>query len=81
MAATTLTKWGNGQGVRIPKLICDELNLSAGDVLEIKVYDNGIHMSKTQRKPQSLSELFTNYSGDYQPVEWDAGEPVGREAW
>ena len=37
-----IQKWGNSQGIRIPKVILDELNISDKDELEIKVEDNKI---------------------------------------
>jgi len=32
---TTLTKWGNSQGVRIPKSVCEQLGASVGDEASI----------------------------------------------
>ena len=37
-----IQKWGNSQGIRIPKVILDELSISDKDELEIKVEDNKI---------------------------------------
>jgi DNA-damage-inducible protein J len=34
---------------------------------------------KTARKHIPLKERLKNYSGEYKTVEWDTGEPVGRE--
>jgi addiction module RelB/DinJ family antitoxin len=34
---------------------------------------------KTARNHIPLKERLKNYSGDYKTVEWDTGEPVGRE--
>ena len=31
MPTSTLTKWGNSQGIILPKTVCDELQLKVGD--------------------------------------------------
>lgn len=33
----TLLKWGNGQGIRLPKKLTDELNVKPGQVFDISV--------------------------------------------
>ena len=54
------------------------------------VYKQAIpfEISKQTEKPErkrhakkSLEERFENYDGDYQPIEYDWGKPVGREYW
>ena len=37
-----IQKWGKSQGIRIPKVILDELNISEKDELKIKVEHNKI---------------------------------------
>lgn len=39
MPTSTLTKWGNSQGIILPKTVCDELRLKVGDTLELEVVD------------------------------------------
>ena len=34
---TQLVKWGNGQGIRIPKLILQELDIKVNDTLSMEV--------------------------------------------
>ena len=36
---------------------------------------------KRQRAKVSLEARFKDYTGDYQPSEYDWGEPVGKEVW
>ena len=81
---TTIQKWGNSQGVRIPKTILDKLLLQENDPVEIVAENNIIIIKKTTRKrraQKSLEERFINYSGDYQCTELDTGAPVGKEVW
>ena len=81
---TTIQKWGNSQGVRLPKTILDVLSLQENDPVEITADNNSIIIKKTTRKRRakmSLEERFKNYSGNYQCTEWDTGKPVGKEVW
>ena len=81
---TTIQKWGNSQGVRLPKTILDVLLLQENDPVEITAENNSIIIKKASRKrraKKSLDERFINYSGSYQCTEWDTGKPVGKEAW
>ena len=80
----TIQKWGNSQGIRIPKTILDGLFLQENDRVEITAESDSIVIRKTTRKrraKKSLEERFENYTGDYQCVELDWGEAVGREVW
>jgi len=81
---TTIQKWGNSQGVRLPKVILESVALKENDQVDVIVDDDTIIIKKAARKRRakvSLEELFENYTGDYQPVEYDWGKPVGREYW
>lgn len=78
---TTIQKWGNSQGVRIPKILLDTVKWSDNEQIMI-VVDNGkliIEKAKTKRK--NIKELFADYKGDYKPIEVDWGDPEGEEIW
>ena len=71
---TTIQRWGNSQGVRLPKTILDELFLQENDQVEIVGENDSIIIKKASRKRRarkSLEELFVNYKGKYQCEEWD----------
>lgn len=79
---TTIQKWGNSQGVRIPKILLDTMNWSENEQIVILV-DNGkliIEKSK-ENKRKNIKELFENYKEDYTPEEIDWGGPEGDEIW
>ncbi len=81
---TTIQKWGNSKGVRLPKAILDALLLQENDSVEVYAESESIIIRKATRKRRakiSLEERFEGYTGDYQCEEWDTGEPVGREVW
>ena len=81
---TTIQKWGNSQGIRLPKTILEIMSLQENDRVEIIVDDNSIVIKKAARKRRakmSLEERFENYNGDYECIEYDWGVPSGREFW
>ena len=75
---TTIQKWGNSQGVRLPKVILEMANLNENDVVELKV-ENGKVIISPVRKHRTLEEGIAEYEGDYRPHEWDTGPSLGKE--
>jgi antitoxin MazE len=53
-----LSNWGNSLGLRIPKQIADELNLTDKTSVSISLVDNQILIKKDFRRPKSIKELF-----------------------
>jgi antitoxin MazE len=75
-------KWGNSLGVRLPKLILEQVNVKENDKIEIEVVSGEIVIKKKDiLNCNSLEELFENFDGEYERVEIDWGKPVGREVW
>ncbi|MGI6585137.1 MAG: AbrB/MazE/SpoVT family DNA-binding domain-containing protein [Gracilibacteraceae bacterium] len=83
MYSAKVQKWGNSQGVRIPKYILEKAKLNEGDAVEISVEDDKIVIFRPKRQPKqyTISELFENYKAEYKPEEPDWGKPVGKEEW
>lgn len=77
---TNIQKWGNSQGVRIPKMILDSVNWSINENVVIIVDNGKLIIEKTkEHKRKNIKELFESYKGDYEPIEIDFGEPKGLE--
>lgn len=77
-----LQKWGNSQGVRIPKHLLALASLKEGDVIEITAeYDKIIIRRPQTQKKYTIQELFADYSIDGHSPEVEWGEPVGKEEW
>ena len=77
-----LVKWGNGQGIRIPKLILKELDIKVNDTLSMEVRGEQIIIEKVKFKHRSLEERARAYGGELgADTEFDWGEPKGREVW
>lgn len=74
----TIQRWGNSQGVRLPKVALNIANLRENDAVEIIAGEREITIRK-RHENRTLDELFAGYEGDYQPAEFDSGEDVGLE--
>ena len=46
----TLKKWGNSQGILIPKSLCEYLGISIGDHLEIEESNGAVTMKPIQKR-------------------------------
>lgn len=80
---TLIRKWGNSQGVRIPKYLLDAVKLTANDEIVIRAENDTLIIEKaapTQPR-KTIKELFADYNGEYTPEEIDWGEKAGKEAW
>lgn len=78
---TTIQRWGNSQGVRIPKYILEAVNLSENESIDIVTDKDKIVIKKSANQRKTIKELFANYNGEYQPIEVDWGKPEGKEIW
>jgi len=79
-AKAQLVKWGNSQGVRIPKAILEQCNLREGEELEILVEDGRIWLQPSNRRP-TLEALVEKITPENRHGEQDWGKPVGNELW
>ena len=77
---TTIKKWGNSQGIRLPKKALRAARLDENEAVELVADETGIHIQKVH-KIETLADLFKNYHGDYKPHEWKTGVPVGKELY
>lgn len=75
----TIQKWGNSQGIRIPKKILDSLNLKENEVVDINEANGDIIIKRAVKQYSTLDELFEGYDGEYKCEEYDFGEDVGKE--
>lgn len=79
---TTIQKWGNSQGIRIPKVILDTLKWRENEKVMILVQDSKLIIEKAEEeKKKTIEELFENFEGEYEPIKIDWGTPKGDEIW
>ena len=86
VSEATIAKWGNSQGIRIPRALMEQLNLNLNDKVEISVADNTMYIKKS-RQYQNLKERMEAFYNE--PIENifvkstddDWGNPMGNEIW
>jgi antitoxin MazE len=80
---TKVQKWGNSQGVRVPLRLLEEAKIALGDEVDVLVEEGRLVISPSQRirGRYRLEDLVARMPSDYEPVEEDWGQPVGREVW
>ncbi len=85
----SLARWGNSQGVRIPKDVCELVGAHVGDVVTMDVNEElgelTLRFSAARQTPTfrrrrrvTLQELCEGYEGMRVGEEWD-GPDVGAE--
>ncbi len=76
-------KWGNSQGVRIPRIFLEELHILVGDEVEVvaRAGEITIKPSSKIRGRYNLRDLAAKMPDDYLSQEEDWGTPTGREVW
>ena len=77
---TTIQKWGNSQGIRIPKVILDTVKWNENEEIIILVENEKLIIEKANNR-KNIKELFKDYKGKYEPVDIDWGETLGDEIW
>ena len=76
-------KWGNSQGIRIPKNLLENSNIKIGEEVDITVQEGKIIVEPTNkiRGKYHIRDLANKMPKNYQPKEENWGAPMGRETW
>ena len=85
---TTIVKWGNSQGIRIPKAVLQNVQISENDIVDLTVEKDRIVIKKRAvEKHKTTKERISNFYGvDFDKKhtlqkEIDWGKPTGKEIW
>jgi len=77
-----IQKWGNSQGIRIPKAFLDALGMMENDPVELNRVDDNIVITKVKKEKElTLDDIFKDYDGESVAEEFDWGSPIGKEVW
>ena len=77
-----IQKWGNSQGIRIPKTALEDALFNVNETVELVVEDNKIIIKKAKTKKHiTLEDRLKDFEGEYSFEECDWGKPVGNEVW
>lgn len=74
-----ISRWGNSQGIRIPKPILEALNLRENDRVEISCGDDAITIRKAAVPHRTLEERLTSFYG--KPLDQIAPITQAEESW
>ncbi len=73
-----LQKLDDGIGLRLPSELCEQLGLTPGSTVGLRVEQGRIVLSPSRL---TLAEVLEGFTPEDWPGEVDWGPPVGREVW
>jgi antitoxin MazE len=74
-------KWGNSQGLRLPKHVLDSADIAVGDAVEVSAQEGQIVIKKVSKQKFDLAEMVSRMPRDYQTGGEPFGKPAGKEVW
>ena len=85
---TTVVKWGNSHGIRLPKAFLNNIGIVENDSVDIRLENEKIviekirtneHKTLKQRLLEFYGENFENIAEPQKEYDW--GKPAGKEIW
>lgn len=80
--ATTMQKWGNSLGIRVPKAVAEQLDLKSGTEVEFDTAGGVLTIRPKRRKRRTkytLAQLLAEIKGPNPYGELTKDAPRGRE--
>ena len=78
---TTVRKWGNSLGLRIPKSFAVEIGITENTPVDLLLVDGTLVVSPLIQTPYVLDELLSQITDENMHGEVETGDPVGIEVW
>ncbi len=78
---TKVTPWGNSLGIRIPKHLAKELNLSPGSEVKISSRNRSISITLVKSGQKKLKRLLALISDENRHDIQVDDSPQGKEIW
>jgi antitoxin MazE len=81
--STTIQKWGNSQGLRVPKNILEKAHITVGDNVEVKFSHGAIVVKPVNqvRGKYNLRDLVSKIPDNFHQKEVSWGKAIGKEVW
>jgi antitoxin MazE len=77
-----IQRWGNSQGIRIPKSVLETALFKPNEEVDLIAEDNKIIIKKSARhKHVTLEARLKNFKDPYTFEEANWGAPAGNEIW
>jgi antitoxin MazE len=80
--ATTVQKWGNSLGIRIPKSVAEQVDLTTGTRVEFDTSNGVLTIRPARQRRRSkykLADMLARMKPSQRHGEMFKGGPVGRE--
>lgn len=78
---TKIQRWGNSLGVRIPKSVAQDAQVTEGSLVEMRVEDGRLVIAPVKKPECDLADLLSRVTSENLHGEADWGPRRGREAW
>lgn len=78
---TTVQKWGNSLGVRIPKPMAEDTRLHEGSQVDVREEDDRLIIVPVKQPRFRLDDLLKGVSKKNLHQELEFGVPEGKETW
>jgi antitoxin MazE len=78
---TTVRKWGNSLGVRIPKAFAEEAAVGEGSAVDVSVSEGRIVVTPVAARRYTLETLLAGVTTANRHAEVATGNARGREVW
>ena len=76
-----IKKWGNSLALRIPKELASEAGLDDNSIVEVKVRNGQLVVSRPIRPVPTLDDLLEQVTPENRHEETDFGPAQGKEVW
>lgn len=76
-----IQKWGNGLGLRIPKVLAEEAGVAAGSEVDLAIENGWLVLKAARRRKYRLQELVRRITPKNLHDGVDSGPPAGGEIW
>ena len=78
---TSIQKWGNSLGVRLPKQLAEKQSLKAGTKVLVTETKTGVSIEVVKNQTRTLAQMIKSITPANLHKEVDWGAPVGKEVW
>ncbi len=78
---TTVKKWGNSMGIRLPKSVVQEVQLAEGATVTVEARQGQIVITPHRKPRYQLKALVGRITARNRHAAVETGKPVGKEIW
>lgn len=81
MNTTTIQKWGNSLGIRIPKEVAHKTRMREGSIISLSVEGETLTLKHSKKPSYTLKSLLKDFDKKTRHAEVDWGPARGSEVW